>query len=166
VQPNGLCYLIANAKEWIQRSHRLLEDHGNPLAPNVPHLYCAQLQQILAVEHDLSLHDSTWWLLDQPKDRKGCDALTTARLPHKTQGLPSANGKINPIDCFDHSIICVEICVKVSYSKQDILHNLEISSKEFRTFNGRTKSDDVYNLGRSEGCKIFQLLSNNIIECL
>ena len=47
MQRDDFSDLLANPHRWVQRGHRILEDHGNPLSPNLPHVFFSQVQQVL-----------------------------------------------------------------------------------------------------------------------
>ena len=54
VQPRDLRQLLRDPHERIERRHRILEDHRDPLAADLPHLVVGQRQQVDAVEQRLS----------------------------------------------------------------------------------------------------------------
>ena len=49
--------LIADGEQRIQRCHRILQDHGDPLAAHVPHLAVGLAYQVLALEHHRAADD-------------------------------------------------------------------------------------------------------------
>lgn len=66
----GLRDLVADGEDRIERSHRLLEDHRDLIAPDFPHLPVRLLEQILAVIQDFASDDSPR-IKDQPQDGQG-----------------------------------------------------------------------------------------------
>ena len=66
--------------DGIERGHRLLEDHGNPVAPDIPHPLLGRLQQVLAIEQDAPRLDFRGRHGQQPQHRHGRHALAAAGL--------------------------------------------------------------------------------------
>ena len=103
-----------------ERSHRLLEDHGDLTAADGAHLWAARVQggQVndlahleyalftlyLAVKEDLPFHDAP-----RPphnlQDGKRSHAFATPAFPHQPQRGASLDGEINAIDGFDHALV-------------------------------------------------------------
>ena len=59
----------------IERGHRLLEDHRDPVAPNLAHPLLAHLEQVLAVEPDRARCDLRGRYGQQPEDGHRGDLL-------------------------------------------------------------------------------------------
>ncbi len=57
VDPDRLGDLIADREERVQRGHRVLEDHGDALAADVPHLGIGFLEKVFSLESDLPADD-------------------------------------------------------------------------------------------------------------
>ncbi|MFK4694732.1 hypothetical protein ABIF42_000326 [Bradyrhizobium diazoefficiens] len=69
VQPHGLDDLVADPHDGIERRHRLLEDHGDAVAPDGAHLRFVQRQQIGAFERDRPADDAAGRIGHQPHQR-------------------------------------------------------------------------------------------------
>src|SRR5208283_6170460 len=79
MKADGLANLAADSEDGIQRGHRLLEDHRDPRAANMPHLGLAEFQEISILENYLAAHDSRR-LGQQPHDREHANRLARSRL--------------------------------------------------------------------------------------
>jgi len=90
--------LSADGQHRIERSHRLLEDHGNGIATHLPHLRFRQLEQIAPLEHNAPLDGSSGWGCDQAQNRKRGDAFAATGLADDGQRLPARNRKGNTVD--------------------------------------------------------------------
>ncbi len=55
VQLQGFAKLLFDGKHWIEGGHGLLENHGHLGAPYCAHLVPVYLEDILAVEVDLTI---------------------------------------------------------------------------------------------------------------
>ncbi|EAQ14544.1 hypothetical protein RB2654_17781 [Rhodobacterales bacterium HTCC2654] len=52
VDEQGLGHLIADGLDRVQRRHRLLKDHADPVAPDAVQLFLARVEQVPVVQHD------------------------------------------------------------------------------------------------------------------
>src|SRR3989304_714310 len=57
-------YLITCCENRVERGMRILEDHGDPVAPYVLQFANRKLKQIFFTEHDLPASNPSW-MLDQ-----------------------------------------------------------------------------------------------------
>ena len=64
MQPQRLGDLVADRQHRIERGHRLLKDHRDLVAANVPHLGFFELHQILSLEGDDTADDLSGWIWD------------------------------------------------------------------------------------------------------
>jgi hypothetical protein len=88
VQHHRLGDLLADGEHRVQRGHRLLEDHRDPVAPDAAHRLIGEVEQVLAFEEDLAGDDLPRGLGDQPHDREGVHALAAPRLADDAERLP------------------------------------------------------------------------------
>ena len=72
--------LHADGEHRVQRSHRLLKDHADLVAANLPHLFPRQLQQIPPFIKDGAANDLARRIRYQPQDAQRRDALSRAGL--------------------------------------------------------------------------------------
>jgi hypothetical protein len=87
VQPHGLADLIADREHRIQRRHRLLKDHRDPVAADLPHLRRRQREQILSRVLDLPAGDLSRRRRDEAHHRQRRHALAAARLADHAERL-------------------------------------------------------------------------------
>ena len=81
VDADRLRHLIPDREERVQRRHRVLEDHRDPLAADPPHLAVGLLEQVFALEEDLA-RDEPGRRREQPQQRERQGGLAGARLAH------------------------------------------------------------------------------------
>jgi hypothetical protein len=89
VEPEDLHDLLADGEHRIERSHGLLEDHGDAVAPDLAHAVRGRTQQVLPQEADVAA-DGGLGRGEQPEDGQGGDGLAAARFPHQAQGFAGA----------------------------------------------------------------------------
>ena len=73
--------LVADGVDRVKAGHRVLEDHGDILAPDVAHLLLVVGEQVLPVERDAAAHDFAGFL-QQPDDGIGFHGLARTGLAH------------------------------------------------------------------------------------
>ncbi len=108
VKDDGFRDLVADRMDGVQRGHRLLEDHGDPVAPDVVDLAAALLPEVRSLEQDLS----RLYLprrIDELHDRQGRDALPAAGFPHHPEGLVPADEEIDAIHGLDRAGLGVKV---------------------------------------------------------
>ena len=106
--------LIARREHRIQRGLRILEDHGDPPSPHLPHLALALRQEILALEKDLSPDDAARGLRDEPQQRERRHRLPRAGLPDEPEGLPLADAEADTVDSAHDAPARVELGVEIA----------------------------------------------------
>jgi hypothetical protein len=97
MSPERFSDLRADGEHWIQRGHRLLEDHGDVLAAARTHLGFGQAQQVDTGKPHLPAGDSArWW--DQAHQRQRGQRLAAARLTHQPERLPFGEAEAHAVD--------------------------------------------------------------------
>ena len=86
VHPDRLGDLIADGEERVQRRHRVLQDHRDPLAADSSHLRLGLLHEVDALEHDLA-RDDLGRRRQHPEQRERQGRLARARLTHDAERL-------------------------------------------------------------------------------
>jgi hypothetical protein len=71
--------LLADLHQWVQRRHRVLEDHRHLPAPDVAHLLAAEVADLAALELDAAAADRVA-RRQQTHDRTGEDRLAGSAL--------------------------------------------------------------------------------------
>jgi hypothetical protein len=70
--------LVADGKNRIERCHRFLKDHGDAVATNATDLLGGQIQQVLPIEIDATVHDPAGRIGYQAHDGLGGHTLSAA----------------------------------------------------------------------------------------
>ena len=89
VRGHGLGDLRADAVHRVQARERILEDHRDVLAADLPQLLRRQREQVAAHEVDVAL-DRGALLVEQAHDREVRDALARAGLADDAERLAAA----------------------------------------------------------------------------
>src|SRR5262249_1397808 len=97
VADEGLCNLLADRIGRIERRHRFLEDHRQPIAAHVGHLAIGQAEQIGAIKVNSARHLGRA-LGQQSHDRQRGDALAAPGFADKAQGLSAPHRQIDAIN--------------------------------------------------------------------
>ena len=121
VQLNHLLNLVAHGFHRIQRGHGVLEDHGNLLTPDVPHLLGGELQEITSLIEDLAACDLRRGIRQNPHDAEGCGGFTGAGLAHQAQGLAHGDVQVQPVDSFHSAAAGAVLYPKVMYLQKVFL---------------------------------------------
>src|SRR5260370_31123004 len=97
VAAEGLRNLLADRIDRIERRHRFLEDHRQPIAAHVAHLAIRQAQQIVSIKANSARHLGRA-LGQQSHDRQRGDALAAPGFADKAQGLSAPPRQIDAIN--------------------------------------------------------------------
>src|SRR2546427_4287724 len=89
VKERGLGDLSEDREQRVQGRHRILQDHGDPPAPDPAELALALAGQVLALEQDASADDAGR-ARQEPRNRETRRRLAAARLADEAQGLARA----------------------------------------------------------------------------
>jgi hypothetical protein len=89
--------LVSNGVARVQARQRVLEDHGNVLADNLPALPCRRLQQIDAVKRDLVGGDNAG-RIDQAHERHHRDAFAGTRFADYADHFAGFDGHIDSVN--------------------------------------------------------------------
>ena len=102
-------------KTGFQAGHGFLEDHGDLFAPDLSHPFPIQLAEVLAAESNLSFHNPSGRVRDQPHDGEGAHGFAATALPHKSYRLPLLDIKRDPVNGSDDPFRREELSLKVPY---------------------------------------------------
>ena len=102
MHPDRLGDLVADREQRVERSHRVLQDHRDPLAAHVAHLGVGFLDQILALEQHPAADDARRGRQD-PQDRQRERALTRTDLADDAEGLAGIDAQRHIVDRADDS---------------------------------------------------------------
>src|SRR5207253_260841 len=98
VQLDRLGDLTADREHRVERSQRLLEDHGNVVAAHAAHLRFVEREQVRALERHLAGNDLTRWIGNEPHDRERRRALAAAGFADDRQRLARAQPERYVVD--------------------------------------------------------------------
>jgi hypothetical protein len=110
--------LVADGEARIERGHRLLEDHGEPVAPEVAQRLVGYLEKVEAVEPD-GAGDLGGALWQEAHDGERGDALAAAGFADEAKRRAVRDGEIDPVDGMgDTAIIAVKNHAQTLYFDQ------------------------------------------------
>jgi hypothetical protein len=109
VQPHCLADLIADRVHGIERRHRLLEDHRDPVAADRAHLVEADREQVLARVLDRAAGDPARRARDEPHDRERGHRLAAAGLADDAERAARGDLERHAVDGADHAAIGGEL---------------------------------------------------------
>ena len=107
---NRFDHLRINAQHRVQRHHRVLEDHGDAVAPQIAHFFFGKLRQIAPLKQDGPAGDAPGWV-NQANDGKPRDGFAGTGFANKPHHLAAADGKGNAIHRLHHASAREEICL-------------------------------------------------------
>ncbi len=112
----GFAQLIAQRIGWIERGHRVLENHGHALAAQICHLAFRQLLQIDAVETDVSgaALRLAW---QQAHQRQRCHRFPASRFADQAQHLAAPNLEIDAAHRMQHAMLSRQVYPQAFYVK-------------------------------------------------
>ncbi len=100
--------LAADLHEGVQRGHRVLEDHRDPLAPDLAELLFRGAEEVDAVEHRGARVDAAGRLGDQAEQGVTGHRFPGAGLTDDPKRLPGLDRKGHIIDRMDNAVAGVE----------------------------------------------------------
>jgi hypothetical protein len=98
MQPQHLRHLLAHRVQRVERGHRLLEHDGDVVAANRAHLRFRRLQQVLALEQDLSRGMRGRRIGQQLHHRQRRDRLSRTGFADQRDGLAAGDVEGDVVD--------------------------------------------------------------------
>ena len=98
MEPQRLGDLPADAVDRVEGRHRVLEDHPDPVAPQLLQLRLAELGEFDSVEANRALDDSAG-RRKEPHDAEGSHRLATSRLADDAEDLARMELEGDALDC-------------------------------------------------------------------
>jgi hypothetical protein len=105
VRQDHLGDLGAHLVERVQARERVLEDHRDLLAADLPDLVAVHLEQVVALEQGLP---GDLPAAGQPHDRQAGHALAGAGLAHDAEGLAPVEGEVDAVHRLDDAVVGAE----------------------------------------------------------
>src|SRR5712691_10792951 len=100
---DGLRNLKSDGKDWIERSHRVLENHRNFAAMQICKLILTLLQDVLAIEVNFTAHYLAWRACYQAHYGERCNTFAAAAFSYHSQGITRLYHKGNIVYRFYNS---------------------------------------------------------------
>ncbi len=117
VQHQWLGNLVANRQDRVERGHRILEDHRDPVSADVAHLAVIQRENIhsllAVVQQNFTVDDPARRAGDQPHDRGSGHALATAGLADDAKCFTFSDVERDSVDGVDDPGACEELGLEV-----------------------------------------------------
>jgi hypothetical protein len=110
--------LLANGECRIERGHRLLKDHGDPVATQVLQRGFGRTHQFLSLEPYRAAGDAPMRLGQQAHDGQGGHALATSGLAHDGQRAAGVHRKADSVDDRELAVVPLEDGAQIAYFKQ------------------------------------------------
>ena len=114
VDLQDLADLQTHVPHGVERALGLLEDHADPVAPDLAQILLRAAHQILALEHDVALDDPAV-AAQEIHDPESDGALTAAGLAHDAQHLAGIYFKTDAIHSADNPVFGIKISFKITY---------------------------------------------------
>src|SRR5262245_23521714 len=124
VEAQGLRDLLAHREHGIERGHGLLEDHGDLLPPDLPHLVGGHVDEVLPAVDDLALHDLAGRLGDELHHAERRHRLAAAGLAHHAQGLALLNVEVHAVHGAHHAFVREEVRLEILDVQQALGHRV------------------------------------------
>ena len=103
MQAQRLGNLHAHGKGRVERSHGILQNHGDLCPAQLAHLLGTLVQQIFAVKENFSADNAAARLRHQAHNGQAGHRLARAGLADNPQGFAPLHGKAGAIDGFHHA---------------------------------------------------------------
>ena len=113
VERDGLANLPADREQRIERGHRLLEDHGNLVAPDILHFGLGRFEEVPSLQPDGAADDAARRARHQAQDRERRHALAAAGFPDDSKGLAPAHAVRDAVHSAHHPVIGEEMRLQI-----------------------------------------------------
>jgi hypothetical protein len=98
VQAQHFGDLVADPHHGIERGHRLLKDHRDPISPDLAHLGLVEAEQIGAFQRHRAADHPARRVRHQPHHRQRGDALAATGFADDRQRLAAADAERDVVD--------------------------------------------------------------------
>ena len=117
---NTLGNLISHRHNRVQRRHGVLENHGHIIATHMFQFLRGHLQNILALQINLTALNHPRRVGNQIQDGHGRGGLARAGLPYQTQSVLFPNLNVNAVDRMDIRILRLIVNNQILYFQYQI----------------------------------------------
>ena len=118
VQLKRLGQLPADGEHRVEGGHRLLEDHADLVAADVPDLVLVHLEDVFAFEENLAADDLAGRVRNKPEHREGADTLAATTLTHQSENLARHDVIADAVDRLNRPLFSEKVRAKVAYLQQ------------------------------------------------
>ena len=105
---DGLGHLLLDGEDRVEAGHRVLEDHRDVAAADLPHVVLADGHEVLAVEQHPATLDHARRLGQQAHDREVGHALAAPGLADEAEALAARQLERDPVDGVDRPVVRAE----------------------------------------------------------
>ncbi len=113
VQAQDFGDLVTHREDGVERRHRLLEDHRDPVAADLAHLGFGHLHEVLAAEDHLAADDLAGRVRDEAHGREARDGFARTGFADEAHGLALLDIEGNVVDGVHDAILESEINAKI-----------------------------------------------------
>src|SRR5262249_463983 len=110
---DSLSDLKPYVEDRIQRGHRLLKNHGDLTASNLPHFLIRKRNEVSTIQKNFTTDDSSR-RAHKPCYRHRRDAFTASALSDKTNRLAFGHAERNIVDSLDNALFSKEMSLQIS----------------------------------------------------
>ena len=118
VAANALNQLVTNREGRVERRHRLLENHGYPVAAQSAHSGSRQLGKVNTIESNRPSRYAALAFGKQAHDGQRGHAFAAAGLANNAQRAPSLHGKADVINGCKFPAFNLEACRQTPHLEQ------------------------------------------------
>src|SRR5882724_11362102 len=123
--------LPADREHRIERTHRILKDHCQPVATQEAHFIVGQLHQVATLEQDFTADDFSGRVRNEPEKRVCGHRFSTTRLADQRQHLSGIDMKADTVYRLCHRATIEKVRAQVANFQQSRTHfcrNLGLSA--------------------------------------
>ncbi len=113
MQAQALADLFTDLVDRVERSHRVLEDHGDIVAADVAHLVLGHVEERLAAIENAAAMDLARRHGDEAHDGHSRHGLTRTGLADDTERLAAIERVAHAVDRVHHAVLGMEVHLKV-----------------------------------------------------
>ncbi len=133
VQLERFAELAADGVDRIEARHRLLKDHGDPVAADLAHGRIVGRHEVLIAKADFAMSDPAGRIGDEPQQRQRSCALAAAALPDQREDFTFVQVERHAIDRGDDTSLGREFDCEIAHAEQRLGRGLRHRCTQRRT---------------------------------
>ncbi len=114
MEHDRLADLAVHGEYRVEGSHRVLEDHRDPVSPNAAHFLIAHFEDIVALEDDLAVDNLAGGRGDQAHEGERGDRLAAAGLADDAERFTRVQVKRDTIHGLDDAVLGEELRLEIT----------------------------------------------------